>query len=116
MEQNKKYIPAPIDDNNVCTDFIYDMFDGISEFIDRINGSKTHIVGYWHDRLIEATWYNYGNRIAFAFVDLKENHHTDKDEKELIDFIKNVDSENTGLVVEVYRDSNWIISDWYFKE
>jgi len=115
MEQ-KKLTPAKINEKDVSTDFIYNMFDGISEFIDRINGSKTHIVGYWHNRLIEATWYKYSNRIAFAFVDLKENHHTDKDELELINFIKDVDGNNTGLVVEVYRDSNWIISDWYFKE
>jgi hypothetical protein len=116
MEQNNKLTPAFINEKDVCTDFIYDMFDGCGEFIEHIGKNQYHIVGYWEERLIEVFWQCCSNIITFAFVDLMENHHTGKDEEKLIDFIKDVDSENTGLVVEVYRYSNLIISDWYFKE
>ena len=113
---NQNLTPAPIDEKNVYTDFIYDMFDGCGEFIEHIGKNKFHIVGYWNGRLIEVTWLRYTNTIAFAFVDLQDNKHTEEDEKKLIEFINDVDSQNTGVIVKVYRDNNWILSDWFFVE
>lgn len=116
MEQNNKLTPAFINEKDVCTDFIYDMFDGCGEFIEHIGKNRYHIVGYWNGRLVEVDWQRYSNTIAFAFVDLMENKHTAKDEEKLIDFIKDVDGENTGLVVKVHKSGNWILSEWYFAE
>lgn len=116
MEQNNKLTPAFINEKDVCTDFIYDMFDGCGEFIEHIGKNRYHIVGYWEERLIEVFWQRCSNTITFAFVDLMKNKHTEYDEIKLIDFISDVDSENTGLVVKVHKENNQILSDWYFAE
>lgn len=65
---------------------------------------------------IEVDWQRCSNTIAFAFVDLMENKHTAKDEEKLIEFIKDVDTGNSGLVVKVHKEGDWILSDWYFAE
>lgn len=105
--------PAIIDGKNLSSDFVYEMFDGCGEFIDKINISTFHIVGYFNNRLIEVKWLKKSSRICFAFVDLMENHHTEDDEKKLIDYIKRVDADN--IEVDVWKSCGWIITDWYIK-
>lgn len=114
--ENKVLTPARIDEKDITTDFVYNMFDGAGEFIERISKGKYHIVGYWHDRLIEVTWCKGSNRMCFAFVDLLENHHREEDEKKLIDFIKEVNTGDSSIFVEVWKSGKWIISDYYFKD
>lgn len=111
---NKNRTIAPIDEKNVCSDFVYDMFD--DGFLETIKSGRYHLIGYYNDRLLEVTWHRKSNRMCFAFVDLQENHHGDEDKKKLIDFIKNVETESTGLIVEVFQSGGWIISDYYFQE
>lgn len=116
MELNYKRTPAFIDEKNVSTDFIYDMFDGIGEVIEHISKNTYDLVGYWNNCLIEVKWNIKSNRISFAFIDMPENHHTEEDKKNLIEFINDVDSDSSGLHVSVFESGVWIISDWYFWE
>lgn len=111
---NNTLTPAFINEKDVCSDFVYDMFD--DGFLETIKSGRYHLIGYYNDRLLEVTWNRKSNRMCFAFVDLQENHHRDEDKKKLIDFIKNVQTESAGLIVKVFQSGNWIISDYYFQE
>lgn len=105
---------VPINGKNVSVDFVYEMFDGVGEFIEHINKKHFHIVGYWHGHLIEVDWQWWDNKIAFAFVDLHDNCHTEEDEEKLIDYIKGVISYKVGLSVEVRRKiDGWILFELY---
>ena len=106
-----KKTKAPIDEKNVCSDFIYEMFD--VDYIERINRTTTHLVGFRHNRLLEVWWSYASNVITFAFVDLHNNKHTEEDERNLQDFIK-CNGETLDVVIK--KIDNTFVTYWYFME
>lgn len=90
-------------------DFVYNMFDGVGEFIEHIARGIHHIVGYFNGRLIEVTWNKGLGRICFAFVDLAENHHKEDEVGKLIGYIKEHTKEYT---TEIWKNGCWVLVDF----
>ena len=112
-----KRVYAPIDEKNICTDWIFDDLLRGNYLETPVNKGKVHdIIGYFNDRLIEVKWVDGDNRICFSFIDTPENHKREDDVSKLLEYLKRSESESDTVFCDIWVSGCWVICDWYFKE
>lgn len=114
----EKKIAAPIDNKNVCDDFIYELFNDEYLQTPKHHGKTGNILGYYEGKLLEAVWAVGSNRVCFAFVSINENHVDCENElpkfKEYFEGM--ITDNNDELSVECFISGNWLVCDFYWKE
>ena len=107
-------IKGIIDEKNVSSHFIYEMFD-VGDFIERYVDGNYHVIGFFDGRLIEVLWRDDDNWAKFSYIPLHGNVATIDDKLKLEDYLNDVDGSN-GLCVDVHDDEEgWIVCEFFFS-
>ena len=114
----EKKLEAPIDNKNVCEDFIYEVFDNYNYLqTPKHNNNVGNILGYYEGNLLEVRWSFGSNKICFAFVSTNENHVDYMTElPKFKDYFEKIITENNEeLNIESFISGNWLICSFYWK-
>lgn len=108
FRKEKKLIPAPIDNKNVTTDWIEEVFD----YQTCIWGKRESAIGFIHDRPVVAEWSE--NNLFWKFVEEESIDGSDHLE-ELRKRLKVYDDANPELVESHNVIGNYFWQKFYWK-
>lgn len=107
-----KLIPAPIDEKNVCTDWIEEVFDNL-----RHVESGKQAVGFVNDAPVYVSWYE--NQMTFLVVEHHINRYEEtRDEiaKRLKELFIGEDDAPSGLNVRLTTGRNFVHVRFFFVD
>lgn len=111
MAQNERYLAAPVDEKNVCSDWLEMVFDDYN-YTYTEKRHKNKYCGYVRSNLVECS-YTFGDNVIrwqiFATGgDLEET------KTELKRIFAEIDKENTGLICNYAEEENILYQSFYW--
>lgn len=107
--EEKKLIPAPIDNKNVMQDWIEEIFD----YQTCIWGEKNRAIGFIHEQPVLATWG--GNTLLWKFTE--ESTIEDSDHLAVLrDRLNDAHDPNGDLLEKFKVIGNVLVQQFYWRE
>ena len=111
---DKNLVPAPIDNKNVTTDWIPEIFDFGDCTTVNCKDSQWRVCGYVNCELVECIYYHGGNKVYWSIYALYSV--LDNTKAELMKRLKKYETDESNIYSEFDEKETSVCQKFYWKE